>query len=74
VDESGFGALILLIPENYDSVRKPTPIHRHTFCELFSPAAHVAPARLQARIPRFSRLPSPQKITDFCNFSWFFCL
>jgi len=62
VDESGFGALILLIPENYDSVRKPTPIHRHTFCELFSPAAHIAPSRPQARIPKFLHLPSSQKI------------
>ena len=63
MDENGFGALILLIPKKCDWVRKLTPIHRHTFCELFSPAAHIAPARLQGRIPRFSRLPYPQKIT-----------
>jgi hypothetical protein len=30
MDESGFGALILLIPKNYDSVRKPTPMNRQT--------------------------------------------
>ncbi len=29
MDESGFRALILLIPEKYDWVRKLTPIHRH---------------------------------------------
>jgi hypothetical protein len=44
-------------------VRKLYQLPRHTICELFSPAAHIAPARLQGRITRFSRLPSPQKIT-----------
>ena len=63
MDENGFEALILLVLKNYELVRKLTPIHRHTFCELFSPTVYIAPARLQARIPRFSRLPSPQKIT-----------
>jgi len=60
MDENGFGALILLVLKNYDLVRKLTPTNRHTFCELFSPAAHIA--RPQAPIPKFSRLPSPQKI------------
>lgn len=35
MDESSFEALILLVPKNYDLVRKSTPMNRHYFfCEL----------------------------------------
>jgi hypothetical protein len=58
MDESGFGALILLIPKKCDLVRKTHPIHRHNFLASH-PYSHKAPSHflnrmrfeLSARIP-----------------------
>ena len=61
MDENGFGALILLIPKNYDQVRKLTLINRQ----------HLSSKSFSAVFSWFSiaaRKPSISGFSQHCNF------